>query len=51
MWFWRKMGKIGWTDRVRNGEVWHAVKEERDNTLTIREGMKPNLMSQFLRRD
>jgi hypothetical protein len=29
MWCWRRMEKISWTDRVRNEEVLHRVKEER----------------------
>jgi len=31
MWRWRRMEKISWTDRVRNVEVLHRVKEERYN--------------------
>jgi hypothetical protein len=27
---WRMMEKISWTDRVKNGEVFHTVKEERN---------------------
>jgi hypothetical protein len=30
MWCWRRMEKISWTDRVRNEEVLHRVKEERN---------------------
>jgi hypothetical protein len=30
MWCWRRMEKIIWTDRVRNEEVLHRVKEERN---------------------
>jgi hypothetical protein len=30
MWCWRRMDKISWTDRVRNEEVLHRVKEERN---------------------
>jgi hypothetical protein len=30
MWCWRRMEKISWTDRVRNEEVLHSVKEERN---------------------
>jgi hypothetical protein len=30
MWCWRRMEKINCTDRVRNGEVLHRVKEERN---------------------
>jgi hypothetical protein len=35
MWFWRKIEKINWTDRVRN-EVLRRVKEERNNLQTIK---------------
>ena len=30
------MGKINWTDRVRNEEVLHRVKEERNIIHTIK---------------
>jgi len=30
MWCWRRMEKIGWTNHVRNGEVLHRVKEQRN---------------------
>jgi hypothetical protein len=30
IWCWRRMEKISWTDRVRNEEVLHRVKEERN---------------------
>jgi hypothetical protein len=30
MWCWRRMEKIGWTDRVRNGEMLRSVKEGRN---------------------
>jgi hypothetical protein len=35
MWCWRRMEKISWTDRVRNEEVSHRVKEERNIVHTI----------------
>jgi hypothetical protein len=35
MWCWRRMGKISWTDRVRNEEVLHRVKEENNILHTI----------------
>jgi hypothetical protein len=35
MWCWRRMEKISWTDRVRNEEVLHRVKEERNIVHTI----------------
>jgi hypothetical protein len=33
---WRRMEKIGLTDRVRNEEVLHRVKEERNIVHTIK---------------
>jgi hypothetical protein len=30
MWLWGRLEKISWTDRVRNVEVLHRVKEERN---------------------
>ena len=30
MWRWRRMGKISWTDRVRNEEVLLRVEEQRN---------------------
>jgi hypothetical protein len=36
MWCWRRMEKISWTDRVRNEEVLHRVKEERNILTTIK---------------
>ena len=30
MWYWRRMEKISWTDRVRNKEVLLRVKEQRN---------------------
>jgi hypothetical protein len=30
MWCWRRKEKIIWTDRVRNEEVLHRIKEERN---------------------
>jgi hypothetical protein len=35
MWFWRKMKKISWTDRVRNKDVLQKVKEGRNILHTI----------------
>jgi hypothetical protein len=35
LWCWRRMEKISWTDRVRNEEVLHRVKEERNILHTI----------------
>jgi hypothetical protein len=36
MWCWRRMEKISWTDGVRNEEVLHRVKEERNILHTIK---------------
>jgi hypothetical protein len=36
MWCWRRMEKISWTDDVRNEEVLHRVKEERNVVHTIK---------------
>jgi hypothetical protein len=36
MWCWRWMEKISWTDRVRNEEVLHRVKEKRNILHTIK---------------
>jgi hypothetical protein len=35
MWCWRRM-EISWTDRVRNEEVLHRVKDERNIVHTIK---------------
>ena len=35
-WCWRRMGKISWTDRVRNEEVLLRVKEERNILHTVK---------------
>jgi hypothetical protein len=35
MWCWKRMEKISWTDRVRNEEVLHGVKENRYILLYI----------------
>jgi hypothetical protein len=36
MWCWRRMKKISRTDRVRNEDVLHRVKEERNTLRTIK---------------
>jgi hypothetical protein len=36
MWCWIRVEKISWTDRVRNEEVLHRVKEERNIVRTIK---------------
>jgi flagellar biosynthesis/type III secretory pathway chaperone len=47
MWRWRNMGNI-WTDRVRNEEVLHRVKEERNILQTIKK--TNNWIGHILRR-
>jgi hypothetical protein len=49
MWCWRRMGKISWTDRVRN-KVLHTVKEER-NALHKIKRRKANWIGHILRRN
>jgi hypothetical protein len=50
MWCWRRMEKISWTDRVRNEEVLHRVKEER-NILHKIKTRKTNWIGHILRRN
>jgi hypothetical protein len=50
MWCWRRMEKISWTDHVRNEEVLHRVKEER-NILRTRKRRKANWIGHILRRN
>jgi hypothetical protein len=50
MWCWRRMEKISWTDRVRNEEVLHRVKEERNILHTIKR-RKANWIGNILRRN
>jgi hypothetical protein len=47
MWCWRRM-EISWTDRVRNEEVLHRVKEERNILHTIKR-RKANWIGHILR--
>jgi hypothetical protein len=49
MWCWRRM-EISWTDRVRNEEVLHRVKEERNIVHTIKR-WKANWIGHILRRN
>jgi hypothetical protein len=44
------MEKISWTDRVRNKDVLHRVKEGR-NVLHTTKRRKANWIGQFLRRN
>jgi hypothetical protein len=50
MWCWRRMEKISWADRVRNEEVLHRVKEERNILPTIKR-RKANWIGHILRRN
>jgi hypothetical protein len=50
LWGWRRMEKIRWTDRVRNEEVLHRVKEERNIVHTIKR-RKANWIGHILRRN
>jgi hypothetical protein len=36
MWCWRRMEKISWTDCLRNEEVLHTVKEQRNILHTVK---------------
>jgi hypothetical protein len=50
MWCWRRMGKISWTDHVRNEEVLLRVNEQRTILHEIRK-RKTNLIGHILRRN
>jgi len=50
MWCWRRMGKISWTDRVRNKEVLFRVKEQRIILHEISK-RKANWIGHILRRN
>jgi hypothetical protein len=50
MWCWRRMENISLTDRVRNEEVLHRVKEERNILHTIKR-RKANWIGHILRRN
>jgi len=47
---WRRMQKIIWTDRVKNEEVLHRVKEERNSLHTIKR-KNDNWIGYMLRRN
>jgi len=44
MWCWRNK-EINWTDRVKNKEVLHRVKEKRNILHTIKDGILPILVA------
>jgi hypothetical protein len=48
MWCWRRMEKISWTDRVRNGELLYRVMEERNIIHTVKR-RKANRIGYILR--
>jgi hypothetical protein len=50
MWCWRRMERISWTDRVRNEEVLHRVKEQRNIIHTIKR-RKADWIGHFLHRN
>jgi hypothetical protein len=50
MWRWRKMENFSWTDRVKNEEELHRVKEDR-NILNAIKTRKPNYIGPILRRN
>jgi hypothetical protein len=50
MWYWRRMEKISWADRVRNEEVLHGVEEERNILHTVKR-RKANWIGHILRRN
>ena len=50
MWCWRRMENISWTDRVRNEEVLHRIKEERNIVRRMRR-RKANWIGHILRRN
>jgi hypothetical protein len=50
MWCWRRMEKISWTDRVRNEEVLHRVKKQRNIVHTIKR-RKAKWIGHILRRN
>jgi hypothetical protein len=50
MWYLRRMEKISWNDRVRNGEVLQRVKGER-NILRAIKRRKANWIGHIWRRN
>jgi hypothetical protein len=50
MWCWRRLEKIRWSDCVRNAEVLHRIKEER-NILNTVNRRKVNWVSHVLCRN
>jgi hypothetical protein len=50
MWCRRRVEKVSWTDRVRNGKVLHRGKEERNIVHAIKR-RKANWIGHVLRRN
>jgi hypothetical protein len=50
MWYWSRMEKISWTDRVTNEEVIHRVEEE-GNILRTVSSRKANWIGYILCRN
>jgi hypothetical protein len=50
IWCWRRKEKISWTHRVRNKDVLHRVKEDRNILRTIKR-RKANWIGHILRRN
>ena len=50
MWRWRRMERISWADRVRNEEVLHRVKEDRNIIHTVKR-RKADWIGDILRRN
>jgi hypothetical protein len=50
MWCWRRIKKIIWTGRVKNEDVLHRVKDERNILRTIKR-RKANWIGHILRRN
>ena len=48
MWSYRRVEKISWTDRVKNEEVLHTVKED-SNILNTMKRRKAKLLGHILR--
>jgi hypothetical protein len=48
VWCWERMEKISWADRVRNKEVLHRVKEERNILHRIKEKEGQLVWSHFM---
>ena len=36
MWYWRRIGKISWTESVKHGEVLHILKDDRNIVYNIK---------------